>query len=189
MTAGPAWDFGHVGLVGKARAGKDTAAATLVHMGWQRVAFADPLRDMACAVDPYVEINGNRGHSFLRLSAVVDALGWEKAKQYPDVRRFLQRLGSDGVRDHLGDGLWVAAAMSRADVPTVFPDVRFPNEAEAIRARAGIIVRIVRREHLTGEQAAHPSENALDELEPDATVCNDGTIADLQAAIRRLVTS
>lgn len=183
-----AWDFGHVGLVGKARAGKDTAAATLVALGWQRVAFADPLRDMAYAVDPHIEIAGNRGHSFLRLSAVVDAVGWEKAKSYPDVRRFLQRLGSDGVRDHLGADLWVAAAMARVDRPTVFPDVRFPNEADAIRARGGIIVRVVRREHLTGEQADHPSETALDGLEPDATVCNDGTIADLQAAIKRLVT-
>ena len=77
-----------IGLVGKKRAGKDTVAATLVEgFGFVRYAFADPLKAASLAADPLVPIWG--GHH--RLSVVVRVLGWERAKENPEVRRFLQR--------------------------------------------------------------------------------------------------
>ena len=172
----------HVGLTGRARTGKDTAAAALVAVGWQRVGFADLLRDVAYAVDPTVSL-GDHGHG--RLSVVVDQIGWEQAKDYDDVRRFLQRLGTEGVRNHLGTHVWVDAAMARATTPTVFTDVRFPNEAQAIRDAGGIVVRLTRP--TAGTVVGHSSEEAMDTWPVDATIYNDGTPAELHAKMMGLV--
>ena len=169
----------HVGLTGRARTGKDTAAAALTAAGWQRVGFADLLREVAYAVDPIVSL-GDAGHG--RLAVVVDQVGWERAKDdYDDVRRFLQRLGTEGVRNHLGTHVWVEAAMARATTPTVFTDVRFPNEAQAIRDAGGIVIRLVRPS--AGPVVGHSSEEAMDGWPVDAVVANDGTPAELHAKI------
>ena len=127
-----------IALMGRAGAGKDTAAKYLAQVyGYQRIAFADPLRAMALAVDPLVEC-GCDGRS--RLSDVVAAEGWEGAKRrYPEVRRFLQRLGLEGVREHLGDDTWVDIAIAEisriraARTPVVVTDVRFRNELAALQ--------------------------------------------------------
>ena len=179
------WSFGHVALTGRAQSGKDTAATALELAGWKRAAFADPLKAMALSIDPIVEVHTHAGTSFLHLTKVVRAVGWDEAKRHGDVRRFLQRLGTNGVRDHLGRDVWVDATMARVEVPTVFTDVRFPNEADAVRARGGIVVRIVRRE--IADVPGHVSESAMDGYAVDATITNDGTVDGLHLAVRRLV--
>src|SRR5690606_24710806 len=150
-------------------------------LGWRRRSFADGVRSMAYAVDPMVRIERPDGTSTMRLAAVVDALGWDEAKHHPDVRRFLQRLGTEGVRQHLGDSTWIDLSMSGAEVPSVWSDVRFPNEAEAIRQRGGQIVRVTRRD--LDDVPAHDSETAMDDYHVDAVVCNDGTLASLETAL------
>lgn len=174
-----------VGLIGKKRVGKDTFAAVLVEeFGFARVAFADPLKEMALAIDPYIQAE----HSY-RLSDAVDVLGWEGAKDaYPEVRRFLQRLGTDGVRQ-FDEDFWVRAGMRAAAAkrrpmrlntsdgraataprPVVITDVRYPNEADAIREAGGTLVRIVRPGVDDGD--THASETALDGYAVDYTVSN-----------------
>src|SRR5690606_2560032 len=45
----------HIGLMGYARSGKDTAGAMLhADLGYRRVSFADPVREMALALDPII---------------------------------------------------------------------------------------------------------------------------------------
>lgn len=171
----------HIGLTGRAQAGKDTAAAALTDLGWVRIAFADGVRDMAYAIDPLVQIGGITR----RLASVVEARGWDAAKQHPDVRRFLQRLGTDGVRNHLGDHQWIDLAMRKATGPTVFTDIRFPNEADAVKAAGGIIVRITRLD--LADIPAHVSETAMDNYPVDTEILNAGAPADLHAAIRGLL--
>ena len=183
-----------VGLIGRARSGKDTAAAALVEeRGFTRLAFADPLREIALALDPFVgspalpgDLAPFRG---VRLSTAIDALGWERAKDtIPEVRRLLQRLGTEGGRAVLGENVWVDAAFAKVtatDGPVVFTDVRFPNEADAIREAGGLLLRVVRPG--VAPVAAHASETALDGYEVDADVWNDGTVADLHATILDIV--
>ena len=62
----------------------------------------------------------------------------------------------------------------------LIPDTRFPNEAEAIKNRDGLLIR-VERPQLTHEiRYPHPSETALDEYSNfDYTIANDGTLHDL----------
>lgn len=175
-----------IGLTGVARSGKDTAAEALVAAGFTRVAFADAVRDVALGADPYVLVEHAGGHSHERLTDVVEAFGWERAKEQADVRRLLQRLGTEGVRANLGDDAWIRAAMAKVDGPTVVTDVRFPNEADAIRWRHGLIVRIVRPG--TGRANAHVTESAMSDQPVDVEIVNDGTVEDLHAAARGLIT-
>lgn len=174
-----------VGLTGYAGSGKDCAAAGLVAAGWTRQAFADPVRSMALAIDPLV-VWPLFSPDPVRLSLLVAKRGWPVAKQAPEVRRLLQTIGTDGVRAHLGADAWVQAFDLARDrrSDTVAPDVRFPNEALHIRRMGGIVIRIDRPG--VGPVNGHVSE-AVDGLEVDATVVNDGTVEQLQARVLALV--
>jgi hypothetical protein len=181
-----------VGLGYVRRVGKDTAANALVRdLGFKRVGFADPLKDLAFIADPLVtsatqvvNVSAGRGH----LSWVVTGVGWEEAKdKFPEVRRFLQNLG-DGVRRVLGESTWIDAAMAKARLfeHTVIPDVRFLNEVEAIESAGGVVVNITRPGH---EGLGHKSETELNGHEFAYTVANDGSVVDLETRIVSLVRS
>lgn len=174
-----------VGLTGYAGAGKDCAAAGLIAAGWTRQAFADPVRSMALAIDPMVSHAGD-AESCRRLTELVADYGWDHTKRIPEVRRFLQRLGTDAVRAHLGEDAWVLAfdrARNRS-VDVVATDVRFPNEAEYIVRNGGIVIRIDRPG--VGPVNDHESED-IDAIDADATVVNDGTPEQLQQRVAILV--
>jgi RNA-splicing ligase RtcB len=79
-------------------------------------------------------------------------------------RRILELVGTQGYRAAYPD-VWVDLALAGGG-PAVFDDVRFPNEAEGIRKRGGVIVAVeaigapVRR---TG----HESDEAWRSIMPD----------------------
>jgi hypothetical protein len=181
-----------IGLGHVARVGKDTAAAALSRdLGYVKVAFADKLRDLAYHVDPIVTPGSlettNIGVGKGRLAWVVQGMGWDEAKVvYPEVREILQRLGV-GARKVFGDDFWVRAALEGLDLNKanfVVSDVRFHNEADAIHALGGKLVRIDR----PGYRAeGHISETALAHFEDwDAVITNTGPITDLEAEIVNL---
>lgn len=177
-----------IGLTGLARSGKDTAAEALVADGWERRAFADSLRSFMYQLNPIVLPAGTR------LRSVVNAYGWETAKtSIPEVRELLQRCGTDAGRNVLGENVWVTATLG--DLPelhrpsVVVTDVRFPNEADAIRDYGGVVVRIVRPGVTLirdAEGNVHPSETALDDYPIFHVVVNDGTPEDLHRKIRQI---
>ncbi len=174
------------------RVGKDSAATALCRdLGFRRVGFADKLKQLALKADPLVTpatrtVNVSIGHG--HLGWVVKGMGWEDAKdQVPPVRLFLQKLGT-GARELFGEDFWVDQALRGLD-PTdniVFPDVRFPNEADAIRAHGGRVIRINRPGH---EPRGHESEVALAGYEFDWEVHNNGTLVDLEREVVDLVRS
>lgn len=173
-----------IAIIGRKRVGKDSFAAPLVeHFGYSRVAFADPLKEAALKLDPLVgpcSLPGDLVPSYRRLSEVVAALGWEKAKDtVPGARSTLQKLGQ-AIR-LLDPGFWLDRGMEQAssvDGAVVFTDCRFPNEADAVRAAGGLIVRITRDGVDDGD--LDESETALDDYRADLNVPNNGTLAQLQ---------
>jgi hypothetical protein len=105
------------------------------------------------------------------------------------VREFLQKLGTEAMRDGLHTNVWVNALFAdykpdctpkdafNKDLPNwIITDMRFPNEIEAVVERKGITIRVVRPGTSIG---THPSETALDNAEFDYEIINDGSIADL----------
>lgn len=181
MRKPPAAGAPLIGLIGKARAGKDTFARALVERhGFKRYAFADPLKRSILHLDPYIPATPMPGDPApirpIRLSHYVEAMGWELAKDNPEVRRLLQDHGVS-IREHVDGLAWVTATMTpvaktRADgTPVVITDVRFPNEVEAIREAGGQLVRIWRPGQ--PDTGGHVSENALNDYRADHTVYND----------------
>lgn len=173
-----------IGLTGYARSGKDSAAAVLAEIaGFERIAFADALRDMALAINPilaYVAPGSGRDVEWfgmtgtIRYSDVVQRVGYEQAKTRPEVRQYLQRMGNEGVRHVLGKHTWVRVwkdrvleRLRKGPANIVVTDVRFVNEAEAVQSE-GQLWRIVRPG--TGAANSHASELEQDSFVPDVTI-------------------
>jgi hypothetical protein len=139
------------------------------------------MRRALCVLNPLVEtVNG--------VMPLMDALyllgGWEGLKERASgVRGLLQRLGTDVGRELWGEDFWVGQAFEGlvGDEGVVFTDVRFPNEAEAIRARGGVVWNVVRPG--VGVVNGHVSESALGGFVFDATVVNDGSLQDLEGKV------
>lgn len=189
----------NIGLIGKARAGKDTAAAHLVAArAYTRLAFADPLKEAALRVDPLIPMNHLETHA--RLSDCVATAGWEGAKdKWPEVRRVLQQMGQT-VRE-IDEDFWLrellrkAVAAAEWNMPVVVTDVRYRNEAESLRRAGFKLVRITRpapmltagqpitARHLSDATAAHASETELDGFAADHVIDNGGSLDALHAMI------
>lgn len=176
-----------VGLTGFAGSGKDTAAGGLVAAGFHRMAFADGVRELALALDPWIASQGLSPVP-LRLSLLVAKRGWHWVKGCPEVRETLQNIGK-GVRDIVGAHAWINALdcrWSRAGLPdTVITDVRYPNEAAWVRRWGGVVIRVDRPG--VGPVNGHESETLVGAIEVDATVVNDGTEAELRDRVAEMV--
>ncbi|WP_424213186.1 hypothetical protein ACN20G_14470 [Streptomyces sp. BI20] len=193
--------YRNIALMGKARSGKDEVGKRLVSaFSFTRIAFADPLKGMALSLDPIVSgESGTHGYYSYRLSDVIRRHGWETAKvRFPEIRRTLQRLGHT-VRTHDAD-YWVNVAMDKIHVadtwnlPVVVTDVRYPNEAEALKARGFLLVRVERPTPGLADMtlaeighASHVSETALDDYPADRTLINTGTLPQLHCAVDELI--
>lgn len=191
-----------IGVAGRDRAGKSTVAAALAAHGYTVINFADTLKDMAVAIDPPIE-DPNTGRVY-GLASLVQEYGWEVVKdRFPGARRFLRRLATEGVREHLDPNAWVTAWRKRVmqhlrkrvmqhrdasedTVPVVAGDVRFRNEADAIIASGGQIW-LVDRPLLTADGEQHVSENPLPDELITRTIRNDGTVEDLTERVEKLI--
>jgi hypothetical protein len=181
-----------IGLGHVAQVGKDTAAEGLIRdLGFQRHKFAAKLLELAMFADPIVSgiagpqpANVNVGHG--RFAWTVKGMGYDEAKSaYPEVRRFLQTLG-EGGRKVFGEDFWVDAAFAAlpANRDVVFTDVRYRNEAEAIQAAGGYVIKVNRPGRVG---SGHVSETDLADFDGwDAVVDNSGSIEQLQGEIVRL---
>ncbi len=131
-----------VGFSGLAGAGKSTAADVLIReYGFVRVRFAGPLKAMMAAL--YAEAGLDADDIVQRIDGGM--------KEAPDPvlggtspRRAMQTLGAEWGRDLIARDLWIslwsrAAAMHSR---VVVDDVRFDNEAAAIRALGGMVIRV-----------------------------------------------
>ncbi len=178
-----------IGLSGYARSGKDTVADFLVNdHNFTKVSFAEPMRNALYALNPIVGGNmllvGSDGISQyhrMYLQNVIDDYGWDGYKEsiYGDeIRQLMQRLGTEVGRMQFGKDFWVSQAF--ANLPEgniVFTDVRFHNEADAVKAAGGENWRIRR----PGVNPAndHISETGLDDFDFDKYIYNDGDLKEL----------
>lgn len=169
--------------------GKDTAARILLdQLGFQRVAFADPIRKGLLALDPFIP--DPQSGQVLRLSELCQAHPWNDVKDYPEVRRLMQMLGTEVGRNLFDPDIWVKLAkrqlestLSVGDV--VVTDVRFPNEARLIRGYGGVLVRIERPGY--GPVNEHVSDRASERWAYDQRLENNGDVGGLHQKIYELI--
>lgn len=195
-----------IGLTGLAGAGKDEAAKALVEDGWRRAAFADRMRTAILALDPWVDYGHELSfpsHRSLpavevkpyRLSELVEAYGWDRVKRStPEVRRLLQKFGTEAGRHVHGEDCWVDLVLapwrdnstfSDLGYDLVVTDVRFENEARAVREAGGLVVHI-RRPGLERLPGGHASEDGVAFHHNDLAIVNDGPVEKLYASIRHV---
>lgn len=101
-------------------------------------------------------------------------------------RQFLQLLGTDAIRKNLHPNAWVNATMAdyKPGEHWLITDVRFPNEAQAIIDRGGVVIRVVRDESISNSLNLHESETALDDWKFDHIIRNYGTLSQLEQEVK-----
>lgn len=198
-----------IGLAGHARVGKDTIAMFMcADHGYQRVGLADKVKDCVYALNPFVtpryvknpkrdrvreEWLDDQFKKFptgtWRLQQVVDKLGWEVAKESPEIRELMQRMGTEVGRQIMGADVWIKAAfpdgVDQYD-RVVISDIRFESEAKFVRDNGGVVVHVSR----PGYEPAngHSSEAGVkyDSLR-DFEILNSGDLADLKRFVRQFL--
>jgi hypothetical protein len=162
-----------------AGSGKSTLAHAITGHGYVVERFAAPMKEMLRAM------LSHSGASPVQITAMIDGELKEMPSPYlagHSPRHALRTLGTEWGRGHMSETFWVDAAMARAGSllsqgrKVVFDDMRFANEAEAIRSRGGLLIKIVRL-GLVPQRGQHASEGALDDWAFDAVIENNSTSA------------
>lgn len=146
-----------IGLGYKARSGKDTAAEYLWrHFHFTRTAFADNLKK-ACMVI----------FSLTHEQVFGDNKEVEDSRWNDTPRNILQKVGTECLRRGYHQDVWVKSLEMYLKTQSpmtdwVITDVRFPNEAEAIRNWGGVLVRVDRPNAPGIATAKHASETSME---------------------------
>lgn len=126
------------------------------------------------------------------------------------VREFLQKLGTEGLRNGVHENIWVNALMADykrpshwedrfyrngvisgreevwGDLPNwIITDTRFPNEAQAIKDKGGIIIRTDRPN--VGPKNNHASETSLDNWQFDYKIWNGSDVFSLISSVESIL--
>ena len=172
---------------GWAGAGKDCAAALLVEeCGFQRVAFADALKEDAATVTSLPLECFYTAQKDRPLSAPVAAYPSAKTPRDILLQHALVRRAADP------DVYYKGVATTIMDAPGnrfIVSDWRYCREHEVLAEELGEFYNIfrVRIERPGVVQSADPSEHDLDGLTMDYVVNNDGKISDLRHAVKQIV--
>ena len=179
-----------IGISAKAQCGKSTIADHLVrYYGFRRDAFADPLK-RACSVlfnVPMEQLESQEGkmlvNEFMGCTnrAILQVFGTELIRQHLE-ESFVKMLGS--APEVTQNGMfWVNHFLYRnkdADDRIVVPDVRFENEAVAIRFHDGRVLRHDRKGWTPDPEVnKHDSETDLDEFTAFDWRASTGTVRDM----------
>lgn len=196
-----------VGITGKAGAGKDSIADRLVDRhGFKRMSFAGPLKGVLDQMNPIIGFDMYSPQRPIHLREAMERYGEDGVKKvYPEYRRLLQKLGTEGIRN-IDQDFWIKAAakMIKAepnDARLVFTDCRFPNEAKAIQEAGWVgnyilplpsptteLWMVHREVERTGEVvAAHASEDNVGNMGEERELDNNGSMEDLNWTVDNLV--
>lgn len=164
--------------------------------------FADKLKEIACMLIGCTR-EQLEDQEFKKSFLYLEWGYWQTSNIFKQmtVREFLQKLGTNAMRNGLHENVWVNALMcdykpesyKRIDVvytasslPNwIITDTRFPNELEAVKKHDGITIKITRPNCVTAD--LHPSETALDDVKFDYEIINDGTIQDLVLKVKEVL--
>jgi len=174
-----------IGISGRIGSGKDTLADMIItnyHLandeGLIRKSFANKLKYIVAylaGIEEEVTKTQEGKNTYLK--------EWGMT-----VGEFLQKMGTEGMRQGVHPNGWVLSLFSDYDpnsnVHSVITDVRFKNEAQAIRDRGGILIRIEGDPANINKNSTrdhnHPSETDLDDwTDWDVYIDNNGTLDDL----------
>lgn len=165
-----------IGLAGRARTGKTTAANHLANVhGFQTYAFADPLREGLMNIF-------NLSPCDFDDDLKEQPIGWLGRS----TRELMQSMGTEWGRNMVHPELWLLLAEQNLeflgqahDTATgfVISDLRFENEADFVRKRGGIVIHVLRPD--AAEVNPHVSETGIGIQDNDLVLHNEGALDDL----------
>lgn len=179
-----------IGINGYSGSGKDTIGTIIQELGphqnWEIKKFAGKLKQIAEMLTG-IDISMFEDQDFKKTNLPDE---WRVHGMPMTYREFLQKLGTDAMREGLHDDVWVNALMADYKPPKmdqynpsnwVITDVRFPNEARAIKKKEGMIIRVDR----PGVKPInnHPSEIGLDHWNFDYKIANASDLLALKASV------
>ncbi len=194
-----------IGIGGKLASGKDAISDHLVDKhGWVKLGMSDALAESLYALDPWIEIPpgpnviraiGRAAPSrFTRYSLLFDQLGYVKVKKNDEVRRLLQKLGTEVGRKIIGESTWTDIVERRAEEAlsngapgVIITGIRYPNELTMIEDLQGELWWVDRPSLAATVNAGHSSENSVSSVDFDRVIVNDGTLEDLYQKVDDLV--
>ena len=174
-----------IALCGLAGSGKSTAADyRVLRHGFKRLSYASPIKRMLRSL--LIEA----GAGFIEAAEMTDG----KLKELPtpflcghSPRYALQTIGTEWGRDIIGQDVWRRILINKtrkfSELPLVVDDLRFPNEAEALRQEGFLIVRVIRAG--SGRESGHSSEHQ--DFPVDVTILNDGLVSQLESKLSLLL--
>lgn len=170
------------------QSGKSTVANILVAQGYRVIPFAGTLKRMTQLM------LADLGQTPAEIRHSMGA-----GKEEPCVllrhitpRQIMQRLGTEWGRQCIDPELWVRCWKGQVirslgdGIPVIADDMRFPNEASAVRDLGGLLIRVLRPGGGSAAHILHASEGGLDEWDFDHTIVNDGSVEDLEAQVLQL---
>ena len=168
-----------IGLTGPMGCGKSTVAAHLETKGYTRIKMAGVLKEMMRAMGlGYEHIEGS-------LKEVPSPLLCGKTPRFA-----MQTIGTEWGRNTIGENLWcniwVAQALQALRTHSfgvLCDDIRFPNEADALKSVGGVLIEVVRPGH--EKSASHESETF--DVVPEIKLLNDRSIEHLIFSVDALL--
>jgi hypothetical protein len=161
-----------IGIAAPAQSGKSTVAAYLMKsLGYEEDSFADPMRNFVCTI-----LGIDRATLERDKEVVVPWVG-------KSPRQMLQTLGTEWGRQMVDTDLWLNSCLRRTEGRrVVISDVRFDNEAQAIRDNGGTLIHLSRPD---GRRtvADHISEAGVKWKKGDVRLINDSTLENLEALV------
>lgn len=169
------------------QSGKTSVASTLELGGFRRLSLASPLKSMVRCFLSEMGLRDYEIHHYLER---------EKEAKIPELgvsaRHLMQTLGTQWGRECIDPDVWQRCwahkveAYLCAGLSVVCDDVRFVNEAQALRALGGELW-FLRRPLLESDQS-HESEGALNEYPFfDQHLTNSSSLEALQSQVRNLL--
>ena len=186
-----------IGIVaGHMGSGKTEVAKRLIsEHNFAKVSFAAPLKRMVSS------LLRDAGASPSMIDDMIN--GDSKELRIPlfgdkSARELMQTIGSEWGRDIVDVDLWVNIGMNNVSdmlcqgYSVVIDDVRFINEAVAIKQMGGLLIYLDREpteeyESLDGAIKYHQSEGVFRPEDCDMTIYNRGTVEDLHKNVDYLV--
>lgn len=178
-----------IGLTGKKRTGKDTAAQYLVeNYNFVQYRMAGPLKEALKIIfrwdDDAIEVNKERVDPRWGISPrqAMQHIGTEWAQfdlgnAYP---QYKETTGRELWSNRFDD--WYQRHGKNRHV--VVSDVRFPHEVQVIRDNGGILVKLERELDFEDN---HASEAYIDKMKANITIQNTGTYNELYSNIKQVI--
>ena len=161
--------------------GKSTVAGILArHYGYTVHPFVGPLKKLTVSFLMQFGYTREMAKNFVYQDKEHRIEG---VPGHPTARHLMQTLGTEWGRDLVHRDVWLDMWQSSMPLgPVVVDDMRFPNEAQTIKDLGGerwLVSRLPSSQASLVAAFRHPSEGALNDLEFDRVIVNDGSMLDL----------